>query len=53
MNIVPRRVVAEVAGADLLYIEVEVMGVTDDGLRHIAAKLNRAVSVVSACWRRA
>ena len=52
LNIVPRRVSAEFASNDLLHIEVEVCGVSDEQLMLIAGKIRQAPCVVNAYWHR-
>ena len=50
LNIVPRRVVAEMGSADVLYIQVDIVGMTEERLSLITAKLNEALSVRDAHW---
>ena len=50
LNVVPRRIRAEFAGNDLLYIEVDVCGVTADQLSIIAGKISQSPSIHDAHW---
>ena len=52
MNIVPLRVVAEGNSPDLLHIQVDVVGVTEERLTLIAAKIGQVTSVFEASWHR-
>jgi len=52
LNIIPRRVSAELSSNDLLYIEVDVCGIADEQLALIAAKIRQATTVVNAYWHR-
>jgi len=52
LNIVPRRVTAEFSSNDLLHIEVDVCGLTDEQLARIAAKILQAPCIVNAYWHR-
>jgi hypothetical protein len=51
-NIVPRRVSAEFSSNDLLYIEVDVCGLTDEQLALIVGKIRQAPCIVNAYWHR-
>lgn len=50
LNIVPRRVVAEMGTADILYIQVDICGMTEERLTLITAKLNQSLSIRDAHW---
>jgi hypothetical protein len=52
LNIVPRRLIAEFSSNDLLHIEVDVCGITDEQLALIAGKIRQAPCVVNAYWHR-
>jgi len=52
LNIVPRRVTAEFSSNDLLYIAVDVCGVSDEQLMLIVGKIRQAMSIVNAYWHR-
>jgi len=52
LNIVPRRVIAESGVGDILHIQVDVVGVTEERLTLIAAKLGQALSILEARWHR-
>ena len=50
LNIVPRRVVAEMGSGDVLYIQVDICGMAEERLSLITAKLNQALSIRDAHW---
>jgi hypothetical protein len=50
LNVVPRRVVAEMGSGDVLHIQVDIVGMTEERLTLIAAKLNEALSIRQAYW---
>jgi hypothetical protein len=52
LNIIPRRVVAELSSDDLLHIEVDVCGIPDEMLILIVGKIRQAPSIVDAHWSR-
>jgi hypothetical protein len=52
LNIVPRRVSAEFASNDLLHVEVDVFGLTEEQISLIAGKIGQAVSIYHAHWYR-
>jgi hypothetical protein len=52
LNIVPRRVVCESGVGDILHIQVDICGMTEERLTLIAAKLNQALSILDARWHR-
>jgi hypothetical protein len=49
---VPRRIIAEFASNDLLHIEVDVCGITDEQLALIAGKIRQSPCIVNAYWHR-
>ena len=49
LNLTPRRVLA-VAGSDKLYIEVDIVGVSERDFALIAAKVRQDPSVFDAHW---
>jgi (p)ppGpp synthase/HD superfamily hydrolase len=52
LNILPRRVVAELATTGALRIQIDVTGLSEDALSRIAAKLGQVPSVFDAYWHR-
>jgi len=50
LNIVPRRVVAEMGSGDELHIQVDIAGMAEERLTLIVAKLNQALSIRHAYW---
>ena len=50
MNVVPRRVVAEMGIGDVLHIQVDIVGMAEERLTLITAKLNQALSIRDAHW---
>jgi hypothetical protein len=50
LNVVPRRVVAEMGTGDVLYIQVDIVGMAEERLTLITAKLNQALSIRDAHW---
>jgi hypothetical protein len=50
LNVVPRRVVAEMGSGDILYIQVDVLGLAEERISLITAKLNQALSIREAYW---
>ena len=52
LNIVPRRVVAEMGMGETLHIQVDIFGMSEERLTLITAKLNQALSVLDARWHR-
>ncbi len=50
LNIVPRRVVAEMGSGDILHIQVDIVGMAEERLSLIVAKLNQALSIRHAYW---
>jgi len=52
LNIVPRRVTAEFSSNDVLHIEIDVCGISDEQLMLIVGKIRQATSIVNAYWHR-
>jgi predicted dienelactone hydrolase len=52
LNIVPRRVVADLATTGALHIQLDVTGLSEDTVSRIAAKLGQVPSVLEAYWHR-
>jgi hypothetical protein len=52
LNIIPRRLTAEFSSDDLLYIAVDVCGVSDEQLELIAGKIGQAPCIVNVYWHR-
>jgi hypothetical protein len=52
LNIVPRRLTAEFSSNDLLHIEVDVCGLSDEQLKLIAGKVRQSTCIVNAYWHR-
>jgi hypothetical protein len=50
LNIVPRRVIAEMGSGDVLYIQVDIVGMAEERLSLIVAKLNQSLSIRDAHW---
>src|SRR6185312_693235 len=52
LNVVPRRVVAELGTTGMLYIRIDVTGLTEGHLSLIAAKVGQVPCVGNAYWHR-
>lgn len=52
LNVVPRRVIAECGIRDQLHIQVDLMGISEERLSLIAAKLNEGMNILEAHWHR-
>ncbi len=52
LNIVPRRVVAELGTTGMLYIRIDVTGLAERQLSLIAAKVGQVPCVGNAYWHR-
>ncbi|MGH8137546.1 MAG: hypothetical protein ACREVV_05035 [Steroidobacteraceae bacterium] len=50
LNILPRRVVAEYGTRDLLHVQVDILGLPEDRLSLIAAKLSQSTSILDVHW---
>jgi hypothetical protein len=52
LNVLPRKVLAELATTDLFHIEVDITGLSEEMVGIITAKIGEAPSVVRAyCYR--
>lgn len=52
LNVLPRRVIAEVGSEDVLHVRIDVIGVPEGRLNVLAAKLGQIPTVLSAYWHR-
>ena len=52
LNIIPRRLTTEFSSNALLFIEVDVCGISDEQLALIADRIRQATSIVNARWCR-
>jgi hypothetical protein len=52
LNIVPRRVVAELATTGTLHVQVDIAGLPEETVTLIAAKLNQVPCIVNVHWHR-
>ena len=52
LNVLPRRVVAELGTNETLHIQVDVFGMSEQQLRLIAAKIAQATSIANVYWHR-
>jgi hypothetical protein len=52
LNIVPWRLTAEFSSNELLHIQVDVCGLSDEQLKLIAGKVRQATCIVNAYWHR-
>jgi hypothetical protein len=52
LNVVPRRVIAELGAVGTLYIRIDVTGLTERHLSLIAAKIGQVPCVANAYWHR-
>jgi hypothetical protein len=52
LNLVPRRVLAEMGSNDLLRVEVDIFGASERELSLIAGKIREVPSIVNAYWHR-
>ena len=52
LNVLPRRVIAEFGINDVLHIQVDIGGLTDEQVALIASKICQAPSIVNAYWHR-
>ena len=52
INVLPRRIIAEIGINDILHIQVDVCGLAEEQLTIIAAKVSQATSVFNAYWHR-
>ena len=52
LNVLPRRVIAELASDQLLHVRIDVAGVPEARLSVLAAKMGQIPTVLSAYWHR-
>jgi hypothetical protein len=52
LNVLPRRVLAELGTAGTLHVRVDVTGLTEQHLSLIAAKVGQVPSIGNAYWHR-
>jgi hypothetical protein len=52
LNVVPRRVLAELGTAGTLHVRIDVTGLTEQHLSLITAKIGQVPSVGNAYWHR-
>lgn len=52
LNLTPRRVVAEWGTNDVLHVQVDIAGVSEERVSLIAAKLAQVPSILNAYWHR-
>jgi hypothetical protein len=52
LNIVPRRVVAELATTGTLHVQVDLAGLPEETVMLIAAKLGQVPCIVNVHWHR-
>jgi hypothetical protein len=52
LNVLPRKVLAEIATTGNVHVEVDVTGLSEDTICLIAAKLGQAPFIVNAYWHR-
>ena len=52
LNVVPRRVVSELGTTGMLYIRIDVTGLTESHLSLIAARIGQVPCVGNAYWHR-
>ncbi len=50
LNVIPHRIAAEFATTGLLHIQIDVSGLSETRLSHIAAKVRQYVPVLNAYW---
>jgi hypothetical protein len=53
LNVLPRRIVAEFGSSGAFHIQVDVLGLSEQTLTLIAAKIGQVPSVLSAHWHHA
>jgi hypothetical protein len=53
LNVLPRKVVAEIASTGLVHLSVDVTGVPEDTIRMIAARISQVPCILDAHWCRA
>jgi len=52
LNVTPRRVVAEWGINDILHVQVDIAGLSEERIGLIAAKLSQVPSIQNAYWHR-
>ena len=52
LNVLPRRLSAEFGTDDIVHIEADVCGLTEEQIKVIAAKLRAVTCIVNAYWHR-
>jgi hypothetical protein len=52
LNVVPRRVIGEFGTDDLLHIQVDIFGLSEERLTLIAAKIGQVPSILNTYWHR-
>jgi hypothetical protein len=50
LNVVPRKVLAELSLKGVFHVEVDITGLSRDGMDIVAAKIGEAPSIHSASW---
>jgi len=50
LNVLPRRVLAEFGVADVVHIRVDILGIPEERLSLIAAKISQSPSILAAYW---
>ena len=50
LNVVPRKILAELSLTGVFYVEVDISGITPDCMAVIAAKIGEAPCIHSARW---
>jgi hypothetical protein len=53
LNVLPRKVTAELCITGVYHVEVDILGMPEDTLRGIAAKLGETPCIHTARWHRA
>lgn len=52
LNVVPRRLIAELGTSEILYVQIDTVGITESQLSLIAAKIGQVPCVLNAYWHR-
>jgi len=52
LNVLPRRVIGEFGTDDMLHIQVDVFGLTQEQLTLIATKIGQVPSILNTYWHR-
>ena len=53
LNVVPRKVTAELCMTGIYHVEVDILGIPEDTLKMIATKLGESPCIHTARWHRA